>query len=277
LAASGSPLNAPCLNVCRSWCRCGPCPTKVITGIVETPFDDSGPCYFPSRSRKSCRQIKLIRLAPASLYQFLLLYIIKVQGKAKNPRIICRFEEMKNFCFNCLFPSRSALWKTYGENLSGGQERRIGALIKGLSSKMQKLELNYMASSIQLFLQVHQATIFSGKLNPVLNNVISLREHKRFVFLSGRTGSGQKFTSQDPLCGFWNWKVEWWKWQFRSRKIKVQWNPIFSDEKSGIIFSRFSIFNDRTVAENLSFVMKGYRVGTDKAESSSKNGWSNWC
>jgi len=49
------------VEVCRSAADVVTCPLKVITRIVETPFEqDSGLAYlFHSKIKQNCRQIKL--------------------------------------------------------------------------------------------------------------------------------------------------------------------------------------------------------------------------
>ncbi|MFT4856253.1 MAG: cell division transport system ATP-binding protein [Algoriphagus sp.] len=111
-----------------------------------------------------------------------------------------------------------------------------------------------MDFSIQPVLQVHQATIFQG-VNPVLNNVNFSVEQHEFVFLIGRTGSGKSsllktlYADLELKSGI----VE--VAGFDLGAIKSQEIP-FLRRKIGIIFQDFQLFNDRTVAENLSFVMR---------------------
>jgi cell division transport system ATP-binding protein len=124
-----------------------------------------------------------------------------------------------------------------------------------------------MDFSIQPVLQVHQATIFQG-VNPVLNNVDFSVEQHEFVFLIGRTGSGKSsllktlYADLELKSGI----VE--VAGFDLRTIKSKEIP-FLRRKIGIIFQDFQLFNDRTVAENLSFVMKA-TGWTDKVKIKSR-------
>jgi cell division transport system ATP-binding protein len=124
-----------------------------------------------------------------------------------------------------------------------------------------------MDFSIQPVLQVHQATIFQG-VNPVLNNVNFSVEQHEFVFLIGRTGSGKSsllktlYADLELKSGM----VE--VAGFDLGKIKSNEIP-FLRRKIGIIFQDFQLFNDRTVAENLSFVMKA-TGWTDKLKIKSR-------
>lgn len=124
-----------------------------------------------------------------------------------------------------------------------------------------------MDFSIQPVLQVHQATIFQG-VNPVLNNVNFSVEQHEFVFLIGRTGSGKSSLLKTLYADLElkNGMVE--VAGFDLRKIKSKEIP-FLRRKIGIIFQDFQLFNDRTVAENLAFVMKA-TGWTDKVKIKSR-------
>ncbi|SIT00327.1 cell division ATP-binding protein FtsE [Belliella pelovolcani] len=103
-------------------------------------------------------------------------------------------------------------------------------------------------------IHVQEAGIFQG-LDAVLTNVTFSIEKKEFVFLIGRTGSGKSSLlktlyadlplkmGQAEIVGF------------DLSKIKTKEVP-FLRRKLGIVFQDFQLFPDRSVAENLFFVMK---------------------
>jgi len=103
-------------------------------------------------------------------------------------------------------------------------------------------------------LRVKEATIFQEQ-NPVLSNISFEMEKGEFVFIIGRTGSGKSsllktFYADLPLrlgdisvAGF------------SIREIKNHQIPLLR-RKVGIIFQDFQLLPDRTVAENLLFVMR---------------------
>lgn len=103
-------------------------------------------------------------------------------------------------------------------------------------------------------LQVRNTTIFQG-LDPVLSEVNFSVEQHEFVFLIGRTGSGKssllKTLYADLSLQSGHIEIS----GFDLTKITSKEVP-FLRRKIGIIFQDFQLFGDRTVAENLSFVMK---------------------
>ena len=111
-----------------------------------------------------------------------------------------------------------------------------------------------MDFSTKPVLQVNQATIFQG-VDPGLANVNFSVEQHEFVFLIGRTGSGKSSLLKTlyadlplksgivEIAGF------------NLTTIKTKEVP-FLRRKIGIIFQDFQLFGDRSVAENLAFVMK---------------------
>lgn len=111
-----------------------------------------------------------------------------------------------------------------------------------------------MDFSTKPVLQVSQATIFQG-IDPVLTNVNFSVEQHEFVFLIGRTGSGKSSLLKTlyadlPLK---SGVVE--IAGFNLTTIKTKEVP-YLRRKIGIIFQDFQLFSDRSVAENLAFVMK---------------------
>lgn len=103
-------------------------------------------------------------------------------------------------------------------------------------------------------LSVTQATIFQGE-NPVLTDVNFSVEKHEFVFLIGRTGSGKSSLLKTlyadlPLRSGHAEVVG-----YHLSKIKTKEVP-YLRRKIGIIFQDFQLFTDRTVNENLTFVLK---------------------
>lgn len=109
--------------------------------------------------------------------------------------------------------------------------------------------------------RVKDATIFQDH-NSVLNNISFEIEKGEFVFLVGRTGSG-KSSLLKTLYGDLPLRLgDILVAGFNIREIKSKEIPMLR-RKIGIIFQDFQLFPDRTVGENLSFVMKatGWKEG----------------
>src|ERR1044071_2605489 len=102
--------------------------------------------------------------------------------------------------------------------------------------------------------RVNDATIFQD-LNTILGNISFDIDKGEFVYLVGRTGSGKssllKTLYADLSLRLGNISVA----GFDIRGIQTSKVPLLR-RKLGIIFQDFQLFNDRTVAENLIFVMK---------------------
>jgi cell division transport system ATP-binding protein len=109
--------------------------------------------------------------------------------------------------------------------------------------------------------RVADATIFQDH-NSVLNNISFEIAKGEFVFLVGRTGSGKssllKTLYGDLPLRLGDTQVA----GFNIREIKPKEVPLLR-RKIGIIFQDFQLFPDRTVGENLTFVMKatGWKEG----------------
>ncbi|MCH7408388.1 ATP-binding cassette domain-containing protein [Belliella sp. DSM 111904] len=103
-------------------------------------------------------------------------------------------------------------------------------------------------------IDVRQAGIFQG-LDAVLTNVNFNIQKKEFVFLIGRTGSGKSSLLRtlyaDLPLRMGNVEVV----GFDLGKIRNKDIP-FLRRKLGIVFQDFQLFPDRSVAENIFFVMK---------------------
>jgi cell division transport system ATP-binding protein len=99
-----------------------------------------------------------------------------------------------------------------------------------------------------------QATIFQGE-NPVLSDVTFSVEQHEFVFLIGRTGSGKSSLLKTlyadlPLQSGLAEVVGYSLSQIKNKEVP------FLRRKIGIIFQDFQLFTDRSVHENLAFVLK---------------------
>jgi len=109
--------------------------------------------------------------------------------------------------------------------------------------------------------RVKDATIFQDH-NSVLNNISFNIEKDEFVYLVGRTGSGKssllKTLYGDLPLRLGDIQVA----GFNIREIKSKEIPMLR-RKIGIIFQDFQLFPDRTVGENLNFVMRatGWKEG----------------
>lgn len=103
-------------------------------------------------------------------------------------------------------------------------------------------------------IKVLNAFIFQG-LTAVLQDVNFTIDKDEFVFLIGRTGSG-KSSLLKTLYADLPFKMGHGEIVgFQLEKIKKKEVP-FLRRKLGIVFQDFQLFPDRTVAENLFFVMK---------------------
>ncbi len=109
--------------------------------------------------------------------------------------------------------------------------------------------------------RVKEASIFQDH-NTVLNEISFAIEKGEFVFLVGRTGSGKssllKTLYADLPLRLGDISVA----GINIREIKSHQVPLLR-RKIGIIFQDFQLFPDRTVGENLNFVMKatGWKDG----------------
>ena len=102
-------------------------------------------------------------------------------------------------------------------------------------------------------LSMTQATIFQGEI-PVLSDVTFSVEQHEFVFLIGRTGSGKSSLLKTlyadlPLKSGLSEVVGYSLSEIKSKEVP------FLRRKIGIIFQDFQLFTDRSVHENLSFVL----------------------
>jgi cell division transport system ATP-binding protein len=103
-------------------------------------------------------------------------------------------------------------------------------------------------------LSMTQATIFQGEM-PVLSDVSFSVEQHEFVFLIGRTGSGKSSLLKTlyadlPLESGLAEVVGYSLTDIKNKDVP------FLRRKIGIIFQDFQLFTDRSVHENLAFVLK---------------------
>lgn len=111
-----------------------------------------------------------------------------------------------------------------------------------------------MSFSAEPVVAVSSATVFQEN-NTVLTDITFEIEKGEFVYLIGRTGSGKssllKTLYADLTLRLGDATVA----SFGIRNIKSSKVP-YLRRKIGIVFQDFQLFSDRTVSENLNFVMK---------------------
>ena len=110
-------------------------------------------------------------------------------------------------------------------------------------------------------IRVKDASIFQDN-NTVLNTISFEIDKGEFVFLIGRTGSGKSSLLKTLYADLPLHMGQVTVAGFDIRKIKSSQIPLLR-RKIGIIFQDFQLFPDRTVGENLNFVMKatGWKDG----------------
>lgn len=101
---------------------------------------------------------------------------------------------------------------------------------------------------------VREASILQDQ-NTVLTNVSFNIDKGEFVFIVGRTGSGKSSLLKTLYADLPLRQGEINVAGFNISQIKTSQVPLLR-RKVGIIFQDFQLFSDRTVAENLLFVMK---------------------
>jgi cell division transport system ATP-binding protein len=105
-----------------------------------------------------------------------------------------------------------------------------------------------------IVVSVENARIYQGN-TPVLNEVNFTINKGEFIFLVGRTGSGKSSLLKTLYADLWL--------QMGSAKVagyelhKIKTNDIpFLRRKIGIVFQDFQLLSDRTVEDNLRFVLQ---------------------
>jgi cell division transport system ATP-binding protein len=111
-----------------------------------------------------------------------------------------------------------------------------------------------MTFSSDPIVRVNEASIFQDN-NTILTDVNFDIAKGELVFLVGRTGSGKSSLLKTIYADLPLRLGEIEVVGFHIKRIKRQEVP-FLRRKLGIVFQDFQLFNDRTVAENLFFVMK---------------------
>ena len=111
-----------------------------------------------------------------------------------------------------------------------------------------------MSFSSEPIISATDVSIFQDN-NTILTDVNFNIQKGEFVFLVGRTGSGKSSLLRtlyaDLAVRLGDLKVA----DFNMRSIKSKEVPLLR-RKLGIIFQDFQLFQDRTVGENLEFVLK---------------------
>lgn len=102
--------------------------------------------------------------------------------------------------------------------------------------------------------RVRDVSVFQDN-NTILDSVAFDIEKGEFVYLVGRTGSGKSSLLKTLYADLPLKLGDMMVAGFSMRDIKPQQVPLLR-RKVGIIFQDFQLFPDRTVAENLTFVMK---------------------
>lgn len=111
-----------------------------------------------------------------------------------------------------------------------------------------------MSFGSNTLLSIRNANIFQD-INTVLNNVNFEMEKGEFVYLIGRTGSGKSSLLKTLYADLPLLMGDIQIVGYDLSKIKRKDIP-FLRRKLGIIFQDFQLFPDRSVAENLYFVMR---------------------
>lgn len=108
--------------------------------------------------------------------------------------------------------------------------------------------------SLDTIIEFNNAAVFQGEML-VLNEVNISIEKGEFIYLIGKTGSGKSSLMQTIYADLPLKQGSATVADFKLENIKTKEIP-FLRRKLGIVFQDFQLLTDRTVAENLHFVMK---------------------
>ena len=111
-----------------------------------------------------------------------------------------------------------------------------------------------MTDHAEPIIKLDRADIYQGE-RPVLNDVHFEINEGEFVFMIGRTGSGKSSLLKTLYADLWLHTGSAKVAGYELHKIKRADIPLLR-RKIGIVFQDFQLLSDRSVEENLSFVLK---------------------
>jgi cell division transport system ATP-binding protein len=123
-----------------------------------------------------------------------------------------------------------------------------------------------MTGSMEPIISLDKADIYQGD-RPVLNDVHFQINNGEFVYLIGRTGSGKSSLMKTLYADLWLHTGSAKVAGYELHKIKRSDIP-FLRRRIGIVFQDFQLLSDRSVEENLSFVLRA--TGWDQQSKISK-------
>lgn len=111
-----------------------------------------------------------------------------------------------------------------------------------------------MTEHAEPIIKLDRADIYQGE-RPVLNDVHFEINEGEFVFMIGRTGSGKSSLLKTLYADLWLHTGSAKVAGYELHKIKRADIPLLR-RKIGIVFQDFQLLSDRSVEENLAFVLK---------------------